>query len=172
MGCLNLKILLMGVAGTGKTTVGRILAQNISAHFIDADDFHCSSSIEKMRMGYPLNDEDRKQWIERLFEEIEGRRCQDRPLVIACSALRRSIQELFKKNKFLIFYLHANEKTLIRRLKKRQGHFFGSELLDSQFEALELPAHVEYINVETQVSAVVRQCERKIFRMQRKEDLS
>ena len=123
----------MGVAGSGKTTVGRLLAQELGWPFFDADDFHSAANVEKMRRGEPLTDDDRMSWLAALRALVE----QQASGVLACSALKKAYREQLAGARFV--YLKANRLLLERRLDERRGHFFNPELLDSQLATLEEP---------------------------------
>ena len=130
----------MGVSASGKTTLGKLLAQQLGLPFYDADNFHPIQNIQKMQEGKPLGEEDRKPWLEKLSEEIK-QWDRDGGAVLACSALKESYRDILSSNVGNIqwIYLEADRDTLITRLKNRKGHFFNPLLLDSQLEALEVP---------------------------------
>jgi gluconokinase len=135
-------VVLMGVSGSGKTTVGKVLAVKLCWHFADADDFHPVSNIEKMRRGSPLTDEDRGPWLRALREYIDGVCDRGENLVLACSALRHDYREYLTADKsscVRYVYLQGSEELIRKRLANRSGHFMPSSLLHSQFEALEPP---------------------------------
>lgn len=134
-------ILLMGVSGSGKTTVGKLLAQRLSCQFADADDFHSSENKAKMKAGIALTDADRSPWLAELGLYIDKSATSDKTLVIACSALKNSYRQILAKSaKNLVFvYLKADFETIATRLKDRHHHFMNPELLKSQFETLEEP---------------------------------
>jgi len=133
-------VILMGVTGSGKTTVGKLLADELGWEFYDADDFHPASNIEKMKRGIPLDDADRKPWLETLNNLIRNRLERGENGVLACSALKESYRDylLIDKNVHLI-YLMGDYELIKGRLNNRSGHYMNPELLDSQFETLEEP---------------------------------
>jgi gluconokinase len=140
-------VVVMGVVGAGKTTVGRLLAQQLDWKFADADDFHPPANIEKIRHGIPLNDEDRKPWLHQLRQQIEKWISQGQSAVLACSALKsRYRDELNAGNEVRFIYLHGNAVLIAQRLRARHGHFASEQILASQFTDLEEP--VEGIRVE------------------------
>jgi gluconokinase len=140
-------VVVMGVVGAGKTTVGRLLAQQLDWKFADADDFHPPANIEKIRHGIPLNDEDRKPWLHQLRQQIEKWISLRQNAVLACSALKRSYRDELKVGDAVRFvYLHGNAALIAQRLRARHGHFAGEQILASQFADLEEP--VEGIRVE------------------------
>ncbi len=129
-------LIVMGVSGSGKTTVGKLLAERIGYEFLDADDFHPPSNIAKMEAGKPLDDKDRLPWLEVLRDRLNGK---DR-IVLACSALKQSYREILRGDENVTFiYLKAEPEFVKDRLNERKGHFMKSSMLDSQFDALEEP---------------------------------
>lgn len=137
-------ILIMGVSGSGKTTVGHLLAERLGGVFIDADDFHSPANVDKMSRGVPLEDADRLPWLERLRNEITSPALPGKTKVLACSALRRSYRELLGRDLPTVF-LHGDRETLAERLSARQGHYMAPELLASQLATLEEPCEPEAI---------------------------
>jgi gluconokinase len=134
-------VVLMGVAGSGKTTIGRGLAQELGWRFYDADDFHPRANVEKMARGLPLDDDDRLPWLETLRDLIA--RCLDRgeDAVLACSALKESYRErLLFDERVELFYLKGDYKLIEERLERRTKHYMKPAMLESQFAALEEPA--------------------------------
>lgn len=134
-------IIVMGVAGAGKSTVGRLLADRLGWSFLDADDFHPESNVAKMRRGIPLTDADRESWLERLRATIESHLRDGEPAVLACSALKASYREKLTKyhEGVAVVYLRASRKLVEERLRVRSGHFFNAALIESQYDALEEP---------------------------------
>jgi gluconokinase len=133
-------LILMGVAGSGKTTVGRLLAGELGWGFYDADDFHPRANVEKMARGVPLTDEDRRPWLRTLGELVRRSLAEGAGAVIACSALKESYRaQLLLDARVGLVYLKGDERLIRGRLASRRGHFMKPELLDSQFAALEEP---------------------------------
>jgi len=131
-------IVLMGVTGSGKSTVGKLLAQQLGWKFFDGDDFHSSANIEKMRRGMPLNDDDRRPWLEAIRESIRKMVERSENAVIACSALKHSYRQMLRIAGEVVFvYLKANIDTVRERLRNRTGHFMNPDLIQSQFDTLE-----------------------------------
>ena len=133
-------VVLMGVTGSGKTTIGRLLSKELGWKYYDADDFHPPANVEKMRSGIPLNDDDRKPWLETLRDLIS--QCLERGenAVLACSALKESYREFLVLNERVrLIYLKGNRALIKERLDARRGHYMNPALLDSQFETLEEP---------------------------------
>jgi gluconokinase len=134
-------LIVMGVTGAGKTTVGMLLAEKLGWKFYDADDFHPENNIEKMKQGLSLTDDDRRPWLEALRRLIGE---QPGPAVIACSALKQSYREyLSGGNKEVTFvYLKGSDELLRRRLLGREGHFADARILSDQLQSLEEPENV------------------------------
>jgi gluconokinase len=131
----------MGVSGSGKTVVGTRLAEKLKFEFLDADNFHPSANIEKMKHGIPLTDEDRSPWLRNLHRELGSRLSQGQSVILACSALKEAYRVILGEGlpQVRFVYLHVDKAVLAERLQKRAGHFFPKELLDSQLAALETP---------------------------------
>jgi gluconokinase len=134
-------IVLMGVTGSGKTTVGKVLASQLGWKFYDADDYHPSANIEKMRQGIPLTDSDRKPWLEALAKLIDDARARGESIVLACSALKHAYQEYLRHHLDVVRYvcLCGPPEVIQTRLASRTGHFMKPVLLSSQLEILEPP---------------------------------
>jgi len=161
-------VIVMGVSGSGKTTIGKLLAQRLGAHFLDADDFHPEENIAKMRSGVALEDADRAPWLSQLNKELRQRDVQGASAILACSALKRSYRQTLTEGlpEARIVYLRGSRALLASRLERRRGHFMTAKLLDSQFAALEEPRTAITINVdgtpEDTADAIVRElCDRK-----------
>lgn len=126
----------MGVAGSGKTTVGRELATRLGAPFVDADDAHPPANVAKMAAGVPLDDDDRRPWLDRLAAELGGQEA----LVVACSALKRSYRDHLRRVDGVRFvFLDLGPDEARDRVANRSGHFMGAEMIESQFAALQRP---------------------------------
>jgi len=133
-------VIVFGVSGAGKTTVGELLARELDWHFLEADDFHPAANIEKMRSGYPLTDEDRWPWLERLREQIKRSLAARENAVLACSALKRKYRERLRVNdEVKLVFLRGSYAMIAEQLRHRRGHFFDRALLKSQFDDLEEP---------------------------------
>ena len=130
--------LIMGVAGSGKTTIGHKFSKKIDAYLIEADDYHGKSNIAKMSAGIPLNDEDRYDWLIKIKNEIIKRQ-QSQNLVVACSALKAKYRSLLEAKNYHLIYLKISKETARERIKSRQDHFMPDSLVESQFSILEEP---------------------------------
>ena len=130
-------VLVMGVAGAGKTTIGEALARRLGWRFIDADDFHAPENVAKMKAGIPLQDADRWPWLDRLNEELK----KHGNAVLACSALKESYRRRLAEGipDFRIVYLHGSAALLRERIKARQHRYMPAALLESQLATLEPP---------------------------------
>ncbi len=130
----------MGPAGSGKTTVGEVLASQLKWEFADGDNFHSPANIEKMAHGLPLSDDDRIPWLNSIREAMFRCEAERSNLVLACSALKRSYRELLQINSNVKFvYLKGCYELLRERLHSRKGHYAGEQILASQFADLEEP---------------------------------
>lgn len=142
--------IMMGVSGCGKTTIGQLLADRLNIPFYDADHFHPQSNIDKMSSGIPLNDEDRKPWLNILSDRItEWNRSGG--AVLACSALKQVYRDLLEKNNdnnLTFIYLKGTKEMIYDRIKNRDGHYMPPELLDSQFQDLEEPKNSIKVNID------------------------
>jgi|KBSMisStandDraft_5_1062788.scaffolds.fasta_scaffold1113697_1 gluconokinase len=132
-------VVVMGVSGSGKTTIGQLLATRMERDFVDSDQLHTPESVAKMREGIPLTDEDREPWLEAIEGVINKHRDAGRGLVLAASALKGIYRERLAGPGTVFLYLHGTPALLRERLAARKGHFFDPHLLDSQLATLEEP---------------------------------
>jgi len=144
-------IILMGVSGCGKTTVGADLAAYLGWEYQEGDALHPLENILKMSDGIPLNDDDRKPWITKVSDWINSSCMAGRDGVISCSALKKSYRQMItsKQNDVYLVYLRGTRELLSRRLAERKDHFMPPDLLESQLEILEEPSAAEHAIVVT-----------------------
>jgi len=150
-------ILLMGVQGSGKTTVGRALAERLGWRFADADEFHPPENIAKMAGGIPLNDADRAPWLTALRAEIDGTLADFSDLVLTCSALKERYRRQLLTDGVELVYLRGTPELIASRLGARAGHFAKVDLLASQFADLEEPTNAFTVDVSLSVEQIVRE---------------
>jgi gluconokinase len=137
-------IIVMGVAGSGKSTIGSLLASRLGWQFIEGDQYHSPASVEKMRAGIPLTDADRQPWLNKLTTLIADWNTADENAVLTCSALKRAYREQLGLGHGIVYvYLKGSRGELEQRLRDRKSHFAGVELLESQLSTLEEPAKDE-----------------------------
>ena len=151
--------ILMGVAGSGKTTIGKLLSDRTGWTFYDADDFHPVENIDKMSRGIPLHDEDRKPWLLKLKHLINTTISEDKSAILACSALKSSYREILQVEhpEIVLIYLQGDYEQILARLKQRKEHFMQAEMLRSQFKILEEPQADLIIDVSLSPDAIVEQ---------------
>ncbi|SRR6266498_5278100 len=152
-------IIVMGVAGCGKTTVGKALARDLGWNFYDADDFHPPENIAKMANGIPLNNSDRAPWLAALHDLISSSLKANHPGVLACSALKQSYrQRLLEGNEGVqIVYLKGSYDLIWSRMSMRKEHYMKPDLLQSQFEALEEPTKALTIDISMSIEDIVQE---------------
>jgi gluconokinase len=150
-------IILMGVSGSGKTTVGRLLARDLGWPFYDGDDFHPQANIDKMRQGIPLTDADRDSWLTALRRQIDNLIGNHQSAVLACSALKQAYRDRLRGDwpEVRFIYLKGDYALIRRRLRKRRGHFMKADLLTSQFATLEEPQGVPTVDIAQTPEAIV-----------------
>jgi gluconokinase len=154
-------LIVMGVSGSGKSTIAVDLAEALGWTFEDGDRFHPASNVAKMSAGHPLTDEDRRPWLQAIANEID-KVCRDGGhVVIACSALKRAYRDLLVhgRNDVRIVFLDGSQALIADRLAKRKGHFMPAGLLDSQFKTLEPPQINEHpitVSIDATVDKIVQ----------------
>ncbi len=142
-------ILIMGVSGSGKTTIGKLLADSLDWQFSDADAFHSPENVEKMRCGIPLSEADRIPWLQDLQTAIKNWLQENKNVVLACSALKESYRQflVLDSERMKLVYLKGSYDLIQKRLQERHHHYMSEKLLDSQFYSLEEPLDTIYIDV-------------------------
>ena len=151
-------IFIMGVSGSGKTTVGKLLAPLINVPFFDGDDLHAVSNIEKMKTGKPLSDEDRLIWLQKI-NKLARVQQQAEGAIIVCSALKEKYRSILNNN--LInpqwIFLKGDYDLIYQRLNERKGHFMPPQLLRSQFSILEIPETIFTVNIDQPTAIIIQQ---------------
>ncbi len=176
-------VIVMGVTGAGKTTVGRLLAAKLGWEFADADDFHPAANVEKMRRGIALGDDDRRPWLERLRVAINEWIAAGKNVVLACSALKRSYREILDGSSSAkagpaplsrgtgraelhelvrFIYLKGSAGFIAERLRERAGHFAGEQILAGQFADLEEPEGAVTVDVSSSPDQIVAEIRQKL----------
>ncbi|MCW8333122.1 gluconokinase [Vibrio sp. SCSIO 43135] len=153
-------VIVMGVCACGKSTVGEHLAKKLGRKFIDGDDLHPRANIQKMSSGQPLDDEDRKPWLERIRDAAYSLESKNEHGIIVCSALKKKYRDQIREGNHNVtfLFLDGNQELILERMRKRQGHFMKENMVKSQFETLERPDHEPQtlvINIDGEISDVV-----------------
>jgi len=153
----NKVIIIIGVSGSGKTTIGRLLSGELGWKYYEGDNFHPPANIEKLKSGVPLDDADRKPWLESLRDLIRNCLEQGDSAVVACSALKQRYRDfLLVDERVILIYLKGDYELIRERLSKRRGHFLNPNLLDSQFAALEEPKTAMQVDVSLSPAEIVK----------------
>ena len=156
-------VIVMGVVGSGKTTVGRLLAQELGWQFADADDFHSSANVEKIRHGIPLNDIDRQPWLDHLHEYLMDCSARRGGVVLACSALKHSYRQHLQKGLEVRFvFLKGSADLIAERLRSRQGHFADEQILASQMADLEEPEEAITVDIAKSPAGIVSEIRKRL----------
>lgn len=156
--------ILMGVSSTGKTTIGTALAEQFGMKLIDGDDLHPRANILKMGSGLPLNDDDRRPWLERINDAAFSLEQKSENGIIVCSALKKAYRDQIRQgNQQLTFlFLHGSFELIQQRMAQRKGHFMKTAMLQSQFDTLEIPqadeSDVIFIDIDGTFEQVVARC--------------
>jgi gluconokinase len=156
-------VIVMGTTGSGKTTIGTLLAKHMGWEFVDADDFHPPSNVEKMEHGIPLTDADRKPWLKALHDKIVEWTAEKRSVVLACSALKQSYRDELRASSDVKFvYLKGSYRLFSDRVLARKGHFAKQDLLASQFATLEEPTDAIIVDAAPSPEQIVSEVRRKL----------
>lgn len=157
-------LVIMGVSGSGKSTIGSKLAQSLGWDFLEGDSFHPAANIDKMSAGVPLTDEDRVPWLNAIGDAVHELRRQGCCAVVACSALKHSYRQLLRidPDTVAFVYLHAGFSLLQERLKNRRGHFMKAEMLKSQLETLEEPRDALYVEASDPPEQLIQEITDKL----------
>jgi gluconokinase len=145
----------MGVVGSGKTTVGTLLARTLGWNFADADDFHPAENIRKISRGIPLSDADRTPWLAAMRDAILQWQKEQKSVVLACSALKHSYREELRAGDVHFVYLKGNAQLIAQRLHARRGHFATDSILESQFADLEEPHDAAAVSIAQTPQSIV-----------------
>ena len=149
-------VILMGVSGVGKTTIGQILSGKLGWPLFDADEFHSAANIEKMRNGIPLEDADRWPWLDRMNAMLKDREGRGESVLLACSALKQAYRDRLSKGTAELrwIYLKGRVDLIQARLEARKGHYMKAGLLESQFAALEEPSDALNVDIDDTPDAI------------------
>jgi gluconokinase len=156
-------VVVMGVTGSGKTTIGVLLSQRLGWEFVDADSFHSVANVEKIRQGIALDDADRGPWLRALRDAMESWVAEHKNVVLACSALKKSYRdELCIPGETRFVYLKGSYELISRRLRQRHGHFASETILASQFAALEEPDDAVTVDIDYSEDEIVAEIVRQL----------
>jgi gluconokinase len=152
-------VIVMGVSGSGKTTIGKGLAAGLGLEFCDADDFHSAANVAKMARGEPLTDTDRSEWLSRLRQRIDRTLAEGNGMVLACSALKESYRRRLgaDRKEVSLVYLRVTPELAEKRLRARAEHFMPPSLVASQFSDLEEPTGAIVLDADQPIGAIVSQ---------------
>ncbi|WP_104025511.1 gluconokinase [Vibrio hyugaensis] len=153
-------VVVMGVCASGKTTIGEHLAEKLGRKFIDGDNLHPRANIQKMASGQPLNDDDRKPWLERIRDAAYSLESKNEHGIIVCSALKKIYRDQIRDgNENVSFlFLDGSKELILERMRARQGHFMKENMVNSQFETLERPENEPrtiFVNIDATIEEVV-----------------
>ena len=151
-------VIVMGVTGSGKTTIGKMLAQRLRSEYADADDFHSAANKDKMHRGIPLTDADRMPWLASIHDYLAKENAQQRSVVLGCSALKQSYRAiLFDGLSVQLVYLKGTYEVIDEHLRSRKGHFADDKILAAQFADLEEPADAIVVDVRHTPEQIVEE---------------
>jgi len=156
-------VIVMGTTGSGKTTIGTLLAKRLGWEFVDADDFHPAANVEKMKHGIPLTDADREPWLKALHDKTVEWTAAKRNVVLACSALKQSYRDELRASPDVKFvYLKGSYELFSQRVLTRKGHFAKQDLLTSQFATLEEPTDAIIVDAAPPPEKIVSKVRRQL----------
>ena len=151
-------VIVMGVTGSGKTTIGKMLAERLGSEFADADDFHSAVNKDKMHRGIPLTDADRMPWLVSMHEYLAKANAENRSVVLGCSALKQSYRQVLRDNLSVhLVYLKGTYEVIDAHLRKRTGHFADDKILAAQFADLEEPTDAIDVDVRLRPEEIVEE---------------
>ena len=164
-----LQVVVMGVTGVGKSTVGTQLAAAIGGRFVDADDYHPAANVEKMRAGVPLDDNDRAPWLSALNALLREAEARGETTVLACSALKDLYRRMLGEGvgEFRIIHLHGTRALIAERLGLRRGHYMNPALLDSQLATLECPGDAIVLDIAEAPEVLALAAQRALLAMEK-----
>lgn len=156
---MNLFIIVMGVSGCGKTTIGKSVAKLLDVSFYEGDDYHSKENVHKMTEGTPLTDEDRQDWLNALAALIEEEMANGNPGVLTCSALKEKYRKQLNidPDRVIFIYLKGSYGLIHDRMQSRDNHYMGPEMLKSQFNTLEEPDDIFAVGIDQPPEAIVNQ---------------
>jgi gluconokinase len=156
---MAIALVIMGVSGCGKTSIGQALSERLGWSFYDGDDFHSPENVSKMSNGMPLNDDDRTNWLKTLHELISEKLRAGENLILACSALKKKYRhQLRLGNEGLVFvYLNGDFELIWSRMQTRNDHYMKPEMLISQFNTLENPSNALVVNIDQPIEAIIQE---------------
>ncbi len=165
---MNKIIFIAGVSGSGKSTIGKLLSQKIKIPFFDADDFHSKENKEKMKAGFPLDDNDRQKWLHDL-NKLGVEESKSQGAVIACSALKKKYRAILATDipQPIFILLYGSYKIIFERIKQRKDHFMPAQLLQSQFKDLEIADDAFVIDVNNNAEKIVEAIQDYLFRKEK-----
>jgi gluconokinase len=158
-------LVVMGVTGSGKSTVGKLLARELNWTFVEGDDYHPKANVEKMRRGIALNDADRQPWLDAIRRQLDEAIARGENVVLACSALKHAYQDYLAAHapeSVRFVYLFGSEELIKQRLAERKGHFMNPQLLHSQMETLDPPEGALRVDVSPPPAAIVAEIRRRL----------
>ena len=157
-------VVVWGVSGCGKTTVAKLLAKKLDWQFLDADDFHSTENIEKMRQGRPLNDKDRKPWLDEIAQQLMTINQSGASATLACSALKLAYRDLLGINEKTVrsVLLHGDQQAIQQRLENRQHEFMNKDLLNSKFQTLKTDTTGIKVRIQQSLSKICHEIERQL----------